>query len=123
MSEYSQGRERILARMGLPFCLGETRIEEPEDFVGRACGIGWTTLGAVVVEEVEACCGGGWVTFWGTGCWTLWGVGCVGLDFDASDAARAARKSASPKSSSSSMVIVVVVDIRKELGRDVDVMS
>ncbi len=81
--------------MGLPFWRGDTRMEEPVERVGRACGLGWMTFEV----EVEGP-GGGLLIFWGVG-WT----GLVLVE-EASDAASAARKSASvPKSSSSSMLV------------------
>jgi len=44
MSEYSHGRERRCVRIGFPFWRGDTRIEEPLERVGSACGVGWMTL-------------------------------------------------------------------------------
>lgn len=40
MSPYSQGRERIKARIGFPFCRTETVIEEGPEREGRALGVG-----------------------------------------------------------------------------------
>ena len=95
MSEYSHGRERRCVRIGFPFCRGETRIEEPLERVGSACGVGWMTLESGVLRFESA----GLSIFWGMGCW----MGL--LEVEASEAANAARKSASvPKSSSSSML-------------------
>lgn len=82
--------------MGLPFWRGETRMEEPLERVGRACGVGWTTFELEGRREVSA----GLSIFWGVGCWMGFRVAV------ASEAANAARKSASvPKSSSSSMML------------------
>lgn len=71
--------------MGFPFWRGDTRIEEPLERVGSACGVGWTTLEPGVLRLGSV----GLSIFWGVGCW----IGF--LEVEASDAANAARKSAS----------------------------
>lgn len=111
MSEYSQAMERILCSTGLPFCRGETRMDEPDERVGAGCGVGCTGLEPAGVSEdlgpegAEIRCG--------TGCRILVGVGCsmrgaAAAGCEAADAlvtdsaaARASRKSASAPNSSS----------------------
>jgi len=102
MSLYSQGWERRERRIGFPFCRGETRIEDPDERVGRDWGMGWVTLGRVGVI------GGRGSRSCGTG-WTIRGFDVVveGGEMEGregSTAAKAARKSGSaPNSSSSDM--------------------
>lgn len=106
MSLYSHGIDLMFARTGLPFCLGDTRIDDPADRDGSAWGVGWTIL------ELDAADGGALSRRWGVGCCILCGVGWLGR-FDGgvgrggaragagAAAARAAiRSSSAPKSSS-----------------------
>lgn len=44
MSLYSHGIDLMFASTGLPFCLGDTRIEDPADRDGKGCGVGCTIL-------------------------------------------------------------------------------
>ena len=74
MSLYSHGIERMLARTGLPFCLGETSMDDPEDLDGRAWGVGWTTFGAELeAEALLLAVGGALSSRWGVGCWIFGG--------------------------------------------------
>lgn len=57
MSEYSQGRERILFRIGLPFWRGETKIDEADWRAGRGWGLGCTTLRALSGGRGRECVG------------------------------------------------------------------
>jgi hypothetical protein len=101
MSLYSQGMDLRQASTGFPFCLGETRMEDPEPRAGRAWGVGCTTLGG---PELEAFDGGARSRRCGVGCWILGAGrgGAAGPDGRGCAAARAARtSSASPYSSSS----------------------
>lgn len=54
MSLYSHGSARMEAKIGLPFCRGETKIEEGAEREGRACGVGCWIFGggALVVDGV-----------------------------------------------------------------------
>jgi len=54
MSLYSHGIDFMFARTGLPFCRGDTRIADPAERDGKACGVGWTTL-----DEPDAAADGG----------------------------------------------------------------
>lgn len=97
MSRHSHGWERRLDRIGLPFWRCETKIAEPKDFVGKAWGVGCTTLGPVVDDVV----GGRGSRRWGIG-WVMRGREVME---EVSVAAKAARKSGSAPNSSSSSIM------------------
>ena len=83
MSDHSHGRERMLPRIGLPFCRGDTRIADGAARFGRAWGFGCWILGALAAE------------------------GPVGV-YERSTASTAAVKSASSPKSSSMLAIFCV---------------
>lgn len=94
ISDHSHGRDRMLLRIGLPFCRGETRIAEGAARFGRAWGFGCWIVGALVsvlaaMLAVEAPVGA----------------------YERSAASTAAVKSASSPKSSSILALFVCVSV------------
>lgn len=71
MSLYSHGRDLSEASTGLPFCRGDTKMDEPADRCGRAWGVGCLTP-----KVAFALWGEGLSSLCGVGCWIFCGTGC-----------------------------------------------
>lgn len=114
MSLNSHGMLLMHASTGFPFCLGETRMLDPDDREGRACGVGWTIFWPAPAPGGGArsrrCGVGCWGARCGCGCWT------AGREGPASVAASAARKSSSTSNSSSMVALFLAVVVMRARG-------